>query len=138
MGNGNFISTDIRYRERMNRRRRSTSCSPVPASRGGGGRSRSVGGRSVCAIVEEVGGDDTISGAISGGDVAIPDEVFEDAVETSGGNGAEGGEEVIDIVEVSNVEGGDESTVGNGFSHQPVHSWPVQQFKTESLYLCWT
>ena len=102
----------------MNRRRRSTSCSPGPISRGGGGRSRSVGGRSVCAIVEEVGGEDVMSGAVGGGnsgggDVAVQDDVFEDAVENSGGNSGESGEEGISLLEVSNMGGGDVSVPGN-------------------------
>ena len=103
---GNFVSTDIRYRDRMNSRRRSTSCSPVPVDRGGGGRSRSVGGRSVCgAIVEEVGGGVTMNSAEGGDGAGLLDEVFEDAVEVSGGGDIGGGEEITGILEVSGAEG---------------------------------
>ena len=44
---GNFISTDIRYRDKVKSRRRSTSCANSGLSSSGGvGRSKSVGARS--------------------------------------------------------------------------------------------
>ena len=103
---GNFISTDIRYRDRMNSRRRSTSCSPAPTNRGGGGRSRSVGGRSICgAIKEEVGGGAAANCAEGGDGVGLIDEVFEDALEVSAVGNDVGGEEVSGVLEVPGAEG---------------------------------
>ena len=117
---GNFISTDIRYRDRINsRRRRSTSSSPLPTSRGGGNRSRSVGGRSVCgAIVEEEGGDVVVSGAV-GGEVEGQDEVFVDAEEGSGVEnvGGEGVNAILEVPSTNGVNGGAEG--GEGMAEVP-------------------
>ena len=114
---GNFISTDIRYRDRINsRRRRSTSSSPLPTSRGGGNRSRSVGGRSVCgAIVEEEGGDVVVSGAVGGEVEGQIDEVFEDAQEGSGVGenvGGEGATAILEVPSTNGVNGGAEGGEG--------------------------
>ena len=43
---GNFISTDIHYRDKVKSRRRSTSCANNVMSSSGGARSKSVGARS--------------------------------------------------------------------------------------------
>ena len=103
---GNFVSTDIRYRDRVKSRRRSTSCSTGVVNRSGGARSRSVGGRSIGgAIMEEVGGGANIISGGGGNDAAILDEVFEDAVEVSGGGDGGGGEEIVGGLEVSSAEG---------------------------------
>ena len=43
---GNFISTDIRYRDKIKSRRRSTSCVNIVSGNGGASRSKSVGAKS--------------------------------------------------------------------------------------------
>ena len=84
---GQFISTDIRYRELMNSRRRSTSYRKIKSPGGGSGRSRSVDagmtGGAIGCISEEVGGMEG-EGAIGGGVGNLVDEVFE-ANPSSGG-----------------------------------------------------
>ena len=84
---GHFISTDIRYRELMNNRRRSTSYRKIRSPGGGVGRSKSVDasfiGGAIGNISEEVGG---VEGAIGGGGggSSLVDEVFE-PMESVGG-----------------------------------------------------
>ena len=91
---GQFISTDIRYRELMNNRRRSTSYRKVKSPGGGGGRSKSVDasfvGGAIGRISEEVGGMGG-DGAIGGGESNLVDEVFE-PIQSSGG--------VTDVIDV--------------------------------------
>ena len=84
---GRFISTDIRYRELMNNRRRSTSYRKIRSPGGGVGRSKSVDGGfiggAIGNITEEIGG---VEGAVGGGGggSSLVDEVFE-PMESVGG-----------------------------------------------------
>ena len=77
---GNFISTDIRYRDNLKCRRRSTSCAKAKSPGCGGARSKSVevvvGVGVNSTVVEEVGGEES-----GGGDgVNVVDDVFEEPV----------------------------------------------------------
>ena len=85
---GQFISTDIRYRELMNSRRRSTSYRKIKSPGGGGGRSKSVdvgaNRGAVGTISEEVGGIDVEGVGVRGAN-ALDDEVFAESTGDVGG-----------------------------------------------------
>ena len=85
---GNYISTDIRYRDRLKSRRRSTSYAKVKSPGGGGARSRSVdlgvGGGARDSLLEEVGVGEGEGAGGGSGNVVI-DEVFEEPNNVGGG-----------------------------------------------------
>ena len=99
---GNYISTDIRYRDKLKSRRRSTSYAKIRTPGSGGARSRSVdvmgaGGGVRNSVVEEVGVGE-IEHVGGGSGAGLLDEVFELPINVGGGEGVEG-----------NVTGGAES-----------------------------
>ena len=104
---GQFISTDIRYRELMNSRRRSTSYRKVKSPGGSSGRSRSVDigavGSAVETISEEVGGIEVEGGSVGGANI-LDNEVFEEPAVVSGG---------ASVVE---------SSVGGGVEVEPINN----------------
>ena len=127
---GNFISTDIRYRDMIKSRRRSTSYGKVKSPGGGSVRSKSVdvgaSGGAIGSIHEEVGAVEG-EGAGSGGANILIDEVFEEP--NTGGGGATGIEEAtggdggVEVqldesvgadIESANVTGGMEDAVVPG------------------------
>ena len=93
---GNFISTDIRYRDMIKSRRRSTSYGKLKSPGGASVRSKSVdvgaSGGAIGSIHEEVGAV-LGTGADSGGANVLVDEVFEEP--NTRGGGATGIEEAI-------------------------------------------
>ena len=110
---GQFISTDIRYRELMNSRRRSTSYRKIKSPGGGSARSRSVDvgaiGGAIGPITEEVGGIEGEGAGVRGAD-GLVDEVFNEPTPGSGGaigveNSRSGGGEIEPIANISaNIE----------------------------------
>ena len=131
---GNFISTDIRYRDNLKCRRRSTSCAKTKSPGGGGARSKSadvgVGGGGNSTVVEEVGAEE---GAGGDGGISVVDDVFEEPItlnnEDNMGNisvgganvevqidvGGAGGDETVNVSAEAKVEGpGDNSVIGGG------------------------
>ena len=115
---GRFISTDIRYRDLIKSRRRSTSYSKAKSPGGVNLRSKSAdvsGGGAIGSIAEEVA---VVGGAdISNGGANLLDEVFEDASDGLNVELNEGVDSNLtnSVPDVPNVESGEISSVeGSG------------------------
>ena len=125
---GQFISTDIRYRELMNNRRRSTSYRKVKSPGGSSGRSRSVDigavGSAVETISEEVGGIEVEGGSVGGANI-LDNEVFEEPAVVSGGASVVESSVGGGVEEPAVVRGGAsvvENSVGGGVEVEPINN----------------